>query len=82
MTVLAAGWENMGGRRLRQVATAITISYPLTGPLGADADHDSGQFTISDWTNSTAADYPANLGAETADAFAATLAGAFAATPA
>ncbi len=82
MTVLAAGWENMGGRRLRKVADGDTISYPGTGPLGADADHDSGQFTISTWTNITAADYPANLGAETLDAFSPTLAGAFVAVPA
>ena len=85
MTVLAAGWENMGGGVLKRTtadgALGDTIVHPLKGPLPGDADHVQGVYNRSRWTNTAAGDFPSNMGAELADVTADTLAGAFAATP-
>jgi len=84
MTVLAAGWENLGGRTLidRSGVPGKTISHPLNAALPGDADATLGSYNISTWTNVAAGDFPRGMGAEVADAVADTLAEAFAATPA
>jgi hypothetical protein len=86
MTVLAAGWENMGGRILRKTSAGAdigdTISHPLNGPLPGEATgFEQGLYNRSRWTNTGAGDFPDGLGAKTADITANTLAAAFAATP-
>jgi len=85
MTVLATGWENMGGRVLRKISAGAdqgdTINHPLNGPLPGDADQVDGSYNRSRWTNTGAGDYPGNLGAELLDVATDTLAEAFAATP-
>lgn len=79
MTTLAAGWENMGGRTLKRAVDNRTISHPLNGPLPAQTDPTGGAYSVSDWFNSGADDFPSNLGAETANNQTAnTLAEAFA----
>ncbi len=85
MTVLAAGWQNMGGRTLRyDVADGQqgdVITHPLNGPLPAETGYQNGVYNISRWTNKTAVDFPDNLGAQAGHALGDTLAAAFAATP-
>lgn len=83
MTVLAAGWENMGGRTLREPSSGNTISYPLTGPLGQPPDpaHDTGLYTVAAWRNTDVEDFPSNIGDAGTDAFGNTLEEAFAGVP-
>jgi len=90
MTVLDPDWDNMGGGIYRRsdrntpgLAEGDTIIHPLKDAafLG-DADQVAGVYNRSRWTNKTAADFPANLGAELGDITDSTLPGIYAATPA
>ncbi len=86
MTVLAANWENMGGGVLRKTiddgvlgSAGDTIVHPLKANVAGDAG-DPGVYQVSRWTNKTATDFPANLGAKAGSGTGNTLADAFAAS--